>query len=55
MMETHEYSKTIQILINPQFKDWFRNTVKRGNMKKKFKQKEKILKNILQILKENFV
>ena len=34
MMETHEYSKIIQTLINPQFKCWFGNTVKRGIMKK---------------------
>ena len=34
MMETHEYSETIQTLINPQFKGWFGNTVKRGIMKK---------------------
>ena len=34
MMETHDYSETIQILINPQFKCWFENIVKRGIMKK---------------------
>ena len=34
MMETHKYSKTIQTLINPQFKGWFGNTVKRCIMKK---------------------
>ena len=34
MMETHEYSETIQALINPQFKGWSGNTVKRGIMKK---------------------
>ena len=34
MIETHEYSKTIQTLINLQFKSWFGNTVKRGIMKK---------------------
>ena len=34
MMETHEYSETIQTLINPQFKGWSENTVKRGIMKK---------------------
>ena len=34
MMETHEYSETIQTLINPQFKGWFENTVKRCIMKK---------------------
>ena len=34
MMETHEYSETIQTLINPQFKGWSRNTVKRCIMKK---------------------
>ena len=33
MMETHEYSKTIQTLNNPQFKGWFENTVKRCIMK----------------------
>ena len=42
MMKTHEYSETIQTLINPQFKGWSGNTVKRGIMKKNFKQKEKI-------------
>ena len=54
MMETHEYSKTIQTLINPQFKGWSGNSVKRGIMKK-FQKKDKILKIILQILKEKFV
>ena len=34
MMETDDYSETIQTLINPQFKGWFRNTVKRDIMKK---------------------
>ena len=34
MMETHEYSETIQTLINPQFKCWSGNTVKRGIIKK---------------------
>ena len=34
MMETHEYSETIQTLINPQFKCWSGNTVKIGIMKK---------------------
>ena len=34
MMETHEYSKTIQTLINLQFKGWSGNTIKRGIMKK---------------------
>ena len=42
MMETDDYSKTIQTLINPQFKGWFGNTVKRDIMKKNFKQNEKI-------------
>ena len=54
MMETHEYSETIQTLINPQFKGWSRNTVKRGIMKKFHTEREN-LKNILQILKEKFV
>ena len=30
MMKTHDYSETNQTLINPQFKGWSRNTVKRG-------------------------
>ena len=34
MMETHEYSETIQTLINPKFKCWSKNTVKRCIMKK---------------------
>ena len=34
MMETHEYSETIQILIIPQFKGMSENIVKRGIMKK---------------------
>ena len=34
MMKTHEYSETIQTLINPQFKGWSENTVKIGIMKK---------------------
>ena len=45
MMETHEYSETIQTLINLQFKGWSENTVKRGiycekisNGKRKFKK-----------------
>ena len=34
MMETDDYSKTIQTLINTQFKSWSENTVKRDIMKK---------------------
>ena len=34
MIKTHEYSETIQTLINLQFKRWSRNTVKRCIMKK---------------------
>ena len=34
MMETDDYSKTIQTLINHQFKGWSGNTVKRYIMKK---------------------
>ena len=34
IMETHDYSETIQTLINPQFKGWFGNSFKRGIMKK---------------------
>ena len=34
MMETDDYSKTIQTLINPQFKYWSGNIVKRDIMKK---------------------
>ena len=34
MMETDDYSETIQTLINPQFKGWSGNTVKRDIMKK---------------------
>ena len=34
MMETDDYSETIQNLINPQFKCWSGNTVKRDIMKK---------------------
>ena len=34
MMETHDYSETIQTFINPQFKGWSGNTVKRDIMKK---------------------
>ena len=41
MMETHEYSETIQTLINPQFKGWSENTVKRGIMKKISNKKRK--------------
>ena len=55
MMETHEYSKTIQTLINPQFKGWSENTVKRSIMKKFQIERENLKKNILQILKEKFV
>ena len=55
MMETHEYSKTIQTLINPQFKGWSENTVKRSFMKKFQIERENLKKNILQILKEKFV
>ena len=55
MMETHDFLETIQTFINPQFRGWSGNTVKRDIMKKKNSNTEKILKNILQILKENFV
>ena len=34
MMETHDYLETIQTLINPQFRGWFENAVKRCIMKK---------------------
>ena len=34
MMEIDDYSETIQTLINPQFKGWPENTVKRYIMKK---------------------
>ena len=34
MMETYEYSETIQTLINPQFKGWSGNTVKKCIIKK---------------------
>ena len=34
MMETHENLETIQTLINPQFKGWSGNIVKKGIMKK---------------------
>ena len=34
MMKTDDYSKTIQTLINPQFKGWSENTIKRDIMKK---------------------
>ena len=44
MMETHEYSETIQTLINPQFKDWSENTIKRGIMKKFQIEKENLKK-----------
>ena len=44
MMETHEYSETIQILINPQFKGWSGNTIKRGIMKKNSNKKRKLKK-----------
>ena len=44
MMETHEYSETIQILINPQFKGWSENTVKRCIMKKFQTERENLKK-----------
>ena len=43
MMETDDYSKTIQTSINPQFKGWSGNTVKRDIMKK-FQTKRENLK-----------
>lgn len=39
-METHEFSETIQRAINPQFRGWFGNTVKRDIMKKFLTQRE---------------
>ena len=44
MMETHEYLETIQTLINPQFKCWSENTVKRGIMKKFQTERENLKK-----------
>ena len=41
MMKTHDYLKTIQILINLQFKCWSGNIVKRGIMKKFQIEREK--------------
>ena len=55
MMKTHDYSETIQTLINLQFKGWSENTVKRGIMKKFQTEKENLKKNILQIFNEKFV
>ena len=43
-MKTHDYSETIQTLINPQFKDWSGNTVKRGIMKKFQTERENLKK-----------
>ena len=43
MMETNDYSETIQTLINPQFKGWSGNIVKRDVMKK-FQTKRENLK-----------
>ena len=40
MMETHDFAGTIQRSINPQFKGWSENTVKRDIMKKIYTQKE---------------
>ena len=34
MMETHDFSGTTQKVINPQFRGWFGNIVKRDIMKK---------------------
>ena len=34
MIETHDYSEAIQRFINPQFKSWSGNTVKRCVMKR---------------------
>ena len=44
MMETHENSETIQTLINPQFKGWSGNIVKKGIMKKISNRKRKFKK-----------
>ena len=44
MMKTHEYSKTIQTLINPQFKSLSGNIVKRGIMKKFQTERENLKK-----------
>ena len=44
MIETHDFLRTIQRVINPQFRGWFGNIVKRDIMKKFHTQKE-ILKN----------
>ena len=54
MMEIDDYSETIQTLINPQFKGWSGNIVKRDIMKK-FQTERENLNNILQILKKKFV
>ena len=45
MMETDGYSETIQTLINPQFKGWLGNIVKRCIMKK-FQTKRENFKKI---------
>ena len=44
MMEIHEYSETIQTLINPQFKGWSGNAVKIGIMKKFQTERENLKK-----------
>ena len=40
MMETHDFSRAIQRVINPQFRSWSGNTMKRDIMKKFHTQKE---------------
>ena len=54
MMKTYDYSETIHTLINPQFKGWSGNTVKRDIMKK-FQTEQENLKQYFVILKEKFV
>ena len=53
MMETDDYSKIIQTLINPQFKGWSGNTVKRDIMKK-FQTEQENFKQYFAIFEGNF-
>ena len=54
-MESHDYTGTMQWVVNPQFQGCSENTIKKSLIKNFETQKENLKFFFLQILKEEFV